>query len=159
LSWRYGQADSGQQKQAESCGHKGLEKAVLLRSCRAQTVPGHLEICMMKNKAGWVALIVLAIASLLMIFFVMPNINGNKDKVTAAAPADGVAKQPDAKATDVKPADAGSADAKGARRQLAAKRQMPRRRQPGPAPNQPIRPLHGRCRASTCCASSRMAQL
>jgi nucleoid-associated protein YgaU len=62
-----------------------------------------------------VALIVLAIASLLMIFFVMPNINGNKDKVTAAAPADGVAKQPDAKATDVKPADAGSADAKGAR--------------------------------------------
>ncbi|MDW5318057.1 LysM peptidoglycan-binding domain-containing protein [Rhizobium sp. PL01] len=70
---------------------------------------------MMKNKAGWVALIVLAIASLLMIFFVMPNINGSKDKVTAAAPADGVAKQPDAKATDVKPADAGSADAKGAR--------------------------------------------
>jgi nucleoid-associated protein YgaU len=73
------------------------------------------RFCMMKNKAGWVALIVLAIASLLMIFFVMPNINGNKDKVTAEAPADGAAKQPDAKPTDVKPADANSADAKGAR--------------------------------------------
>ncbi|WP_426239788.1 LysM peptidoglycan-binding domain-containing protein [Pararhizobium sp. DWP1-1-3] len=70
---------------------------------------------MMKNKAGWVALIVLAIASLLMIFFVMPNINGSKDKVTAQAPADGVANQPDAKLADVKPADANSADAKGAR--------------------------------------------
>ncbi|WP_428428099.1 LysM peptidoglycan-binding domain-containing protein [Pararhizobium sp.] len=70
---------------------------------------------MMKNKAGWVALIVLAIASLLMIFFVMPNINGSKDKVTAQAPADSVAKQPDATPTDVKPADANTADAKGAR--------------------------------------------
>ncbi len=66
---------------------------------------------MMKNKAGWVALIVLAIASLLMIFFVMPNINGTKDKVTA----DAVTKQPDAKPTGDTPADASTADAKGAR--------------------------------------------
>lgn len=72
---------------------------------------------MMKNKAGWVALIVLAIASLLMIFFVMPNINGGKDKVTAQAPANdaaGVAaNEPGAKPAS--PADAATADAKGAR--------------------------------------------
>ena len=43
---------------------------------------------MMKNKAGWVALIVLAIASLLMVFFVLPNINKGKDTLTADAPAD-----------------------------------------------------------------------
>ncbi|MBP1860718.1 LysM peptidoglycan-binding domain-containing protein [Rhizobium herbae] len=59
---------------------------------------------MMKNKAGWVALIVLAIASLLMIFFVMPNINGNKDKVAADATAESPAKL-----ADTKPADAKSA--------------------------------------------------
>ncbi len=78
---------------------------------------------MMKNKAGWVALIVLAIASLLMIFFVMPNINGNKDKVTADATADSPAKLADTKvarptaesetanatATDAKPADPAAA--------------------------------------------------
>ena len=58
----------------------------------------------MKNKAGWVALIVLAIASLLMIFFVMPNINGNKGKVTTDATAESPAKL-----ADTKPADAKSA--------------------------------------------------
>ncbi|WP_455272141.1 LysM peptidoglycan-binding domain-containing protein [Rhizobium herbae] len=57
---------------------------------------------MMKNKAGWVALIVLAIASLLMIFFVMPNINGDKDKVTAEATADGAAKLAEVKPADTK---------------------------------------------------------
>ena len=71
----------------------------------------------MKNKAGWVALIVLAIASLLMIFFVMPNINGGKDKVTAQAPANDAAgvtaNEPGAKPAS--PADAATADAKGAR--------------------------------------------
>ncbi len=59
---------------------------------------------MMKNKAGWVALIVLAIASLLMIFVVMPNIQGKKDGVTADQPAQ----------DETKPAGA-TADAKGAR--------------------------------------------
>ncbi|WP_438749296.1 LysM peptidoglycan-binding domain-containing protein [Pararhizobium sp. O133] len=59
---------------------------------------------MMKNKAGWVALIVLAIASLLMIFVVMPNIQGKKDTVTAETPAQ----------DEAKPAGA-TADAKGAR--------------------------------------------
>lgn len=59
---------------------------------------------MMKNKTGWVALIVLAIASLLMIFFVMPNINGDKGTVTAEKPA----------ADQAKPAET-AADAKGAR--------------------------------------------
>ena len=59
---------------------------------------------MMKNKAGWVALIVLAIASLLMIFFVMPNINGGKGTVTADKPAQDA----------TKPAET-AADAKGAR--------------------------------------------
>lgn len=57
---------------------------------------------MMKNKAGWVALIVLAIASLLMIFFVLPNINGGKDKITAEATGDSTAKQADAKPVDAK---------------------------------------------------------
>ncbi|MCV9997606.1 LysM peptidoglycan-binding domain-containing protein [Pararhizobium sp. YC-54] len=65
---------------------------------------------MMKNKAGWVALIVLATASLLMIFFVMPNINGGKDKITEEVAADSSAKQAGAN-----PADPKSADAKGAR--------------------------------------------
>ena len=69
---------------------------------------------MMKNKAGWVALIVLAIASLLMIFFVMPNINGSKDKVTAEAPA-----QTPADTAETKPTDSKPADAKGARPTVA----------------------------------------
>ena len=68
----------------------------------------------MKNKAGWVALIVLAIASLLMIFFVMPNINGSKDKVTAEAPA-----QTPADTAETKPTDSKPADAKGARPTVA----------------------------------------
>ncbi len=59
---------------------------------------------MMKNKAGWVALIVLAIASLLMIFVVMPNIQGKKDGITAQQPAEDASK----------PAET-AADAKGAR--------------------------------------------
>lgn len=62
---------------------------------------------MMKNKAGWVALIVLAIATLLMVFFVMPNINGDKDKLTADSPAQTLA--------DTNPAAETPADAKGAR--------------------------------------------
>lgn len=62
---------------------------------------------MMKNKAGWVALIVLAIATLLMVFFVMPNINGDKDKVTADSPAQTPA--------ETSPAAETPADAKGAR--------------------------------------------
>ncbi|OBZ96472.1 peptidoglycan-binding protein LysM [Pararhizobium polonicum] len=81
---------------------------------------------MMKNKAGWVALIVLAAASLLMVFFVLPNINSGKDTVTADAPADNAVKPADTKGarptaesetaaaapaeTDAKPADAKSAD-------------------------------------------------
>ena len=59
---------------------------------------------MMKNKASWVALIVLAIASLLMIFFVLPNIDGSESTVTAEKPAQ----------EETKPADV-AADAKGAR--------------------------------------------
>ncbi len=62
---------------------------------------------MMKNKAGWVALIVLAIATLLMVFFVMPNINGDKDKLTADSPAQTPA--------ETSPAAETPADAKGAR--------------------------------------------
>ncbi|WEZ83914.1 LysM peptidoglycan-binding domain-containing protein [Rhizobium sp. 32-5/1] len=60
---------------------------------------------MLKNKAGWVALIVLAIATVLMIFFVMPNLKGIKDQPTAETPATG----------DAKPGDTTAADAKGAR--------------------------------------------
>lgn len=36
---------------------------------------------MMKNPAGWLALLVLAIATLLMVFFVMPRINGDKTPI------------------------------------------------------------------------------
>ncbi len=43
----------------------------------------------MKNRAGWLALIVLAIASLLMIFFVMPRINQESKPVAAAINAAG----------------------------------------------------------------------
>ncbi|MCV9965871.1 LysM peptidoglycan-binding domain-containing protein [Pararhizobium sp. BT-229] len=75
---------------------------------------------MMKNKAGWVALIVLAIASLLMVFFVLPNINKGKDTVTADAPVDSPAKLAETKGartatesastgTDAKPADPAAA--------------------------------------------------
>ncbi|CAN7563117.1 LysM peptidoglycan-binding domain-containing protein [Pararhizobium sp. LjRoot238] len=62
---------------------------------------------MMKNKAGWVALIVLAIASLLMVFFVLPNIDKGKDTLTADAPADSAAKLADTKST--RPAAEGEA--------------------------------------------------
>jgi len=60
---------------------------------------------MLKNKAGWVALIVLAIATVLMIFFVMPNLSGIKDRPVAGTPA----------VDEAKPADTAAADAKGAR--------------------------------------------
>ncbi|OJF94495.1 LysM peptidoglycan-binding domain-containing protein [Pararhizobium antarcticum] len=60
---------------------------------------------MLKNKAGWVALIVLAIATVLMVFFVMPNLSGIKDTPVAGTPD----------VTDAKPADTAAADAKGAR--------------------------------------------
>ncbi|EJK85147.1 LysM peptidoglycan-binding domain-containing protein [Agrobacterium rhizogenes] len=36
---------------------------------------------MMKNRAGWLALLVLVIATLLMVFFVMPRINGDKKPI------------------------------------------------------------------------------
>ena len=36
---------------------------------------------MMKNRAGWLALLVLVAATLLMVFFVMPRINGNKNPI------------------------------------------------------------------------------
>lgn len=62
---------------------------------------------MMKNKAGWVALIVLAIASLLMVFFVLPNINEGKDTLTADTPVDSPAKLTDAKSA--RPAAGGEA--------------------------------------------------
>ncbi len=60
---------------------------------------------MLKNKAGWVALIVLVIATVLMIFFVMPNLRGIKDQPTAETPAADITKL----------ADTATADAKGAR--------------------------------------------
>ncbi|WP_349433704.1 LysM peptidoglycan-binding domain-containing protein [Pararhizobium sp. A13] len=62
---------------------------------------------MMKNKAGWVALIVLAIASLLMFFFVLPNINKGKDTLTADAPVDSPATLADTKSA--RPAAEGEA--------------------------------------------------
>ncbi|MGG6895953.1 LysM peptidoglycan-binding domain-containing protein [Rhizobium sp. BR 315] len=36
---------------------------------------------MMKNRAGWLALLVLVIATVLMVFFVMPRINGSKNPI------------------------------------------------------------------------------
>ncbi|MFK0163750.1 LysM peptidoglycan-binding domain-containing protein [Rhizobium sp. NPDC090279] len=36
---------------------------------------------MMKNRAGWLALLVLVVATLLMVFFVMPRINGDKSPI------------------------------------------------------------------------------
>ncbi|MGV1792443.1 LysM peptidoglycan-binding domain-containing protein [Rhizobium sp. A37_96] len=36
---------------------------------------------MMKNRAGWLALLVLVVATLLMVFFVMPRINGDKNPI------------------------------------------------------------------------------
>ncbi|MCJ9753608.1 peptidoglycan-binding protein LysM, partial [Neorhizobium sp. BETTINA12A] len=44
---------------------------------------------MMKNRAGWLALIVLAIASLLMVFFVMPAINKDSKPIGDAINAAG----------------------------------------------------------------------
>ncbi|KAB1085899.1 LysM peptidoglycan-binding domain-containing protein [Neorhizobium galegae] len=72
---------------------------------------------MMKNRAGWLALIVLAIASLLMVFFVMPAINKDSkpigDAINAAGNAvkDAVTEpQQAAKAPDAaKPADPAAA--------------------------------------------------
>ncbi|MFT4183856.1 MAG: LysM peptidoglycan-binding domain-containing protein [Rhizobium sp.] len=39
---------------------------------------------MMKNRAGWLALLVLVIATILMVFFVMPRINGDKKPIGEA---------------------------------------------------------------------------
>lgn len=72
---------------------------------------------MMKNRAGWLALIVLAIASLLMVFLVMPAINKDSkpigDAINAAGNAvkDAVTEpQPTARAPDAaKPADQAAA--------------------------------------------------
>lgn len=67
---------------------------------------------MMKNKAGLVALIVLAIATLLMIFFVLPNIQGEKAPMTAgqeAKPADNATTQQGSQAPNAQ-ADAGNTD-------------------------------------------------
>ena len=36
---------------------------------------------MMKNRAGWLALLVLVVATILMVFFVMPRINGDKKSI------------------------------------------------------------------------------
>jgi nucleoid-associated protein YgaU len=74
---------------------------------------------MMKNRAGWLALIVLAIASLLMVFLVMPAINKDSkpigDAINAAGNAvkDAVTEpQPTARAPDAaKPADQATATA------------------------------------------------
>nr|WP_250812901.1 LysM peptidoglycan-binding domain-containing protein [Neorhizobium tomejilense] len=74
---------------------------------------------MMKNRAGWLALIVLAIASLLMVFLVMPAINKDSkpigDAINAAGNAvkDAVTEpQPTARAPDAaKPADQAAATA------------------------------------------------
>jgi nucleoid-associated protein YgaU len=68
---------------------------------------------MMKNKAGWVALIVLAIASLLMVFFVLPNINKGKGTLTADAPVDSPATLTDTK--NARPAAGGEAATNTAR--------------------------------------------
>jgi nucleoid-associated protein YgaU len=68
---------------------------------------------MMKNKAGWVALIVLAIASLLMFFFVLPNINKGKGTLTADAPVDSPATLTDTK--NARPAAGGEAATNTAR--------------------------------------------
>lgn len=72
---------------------------------------------MMKNRAGWLALIVLAIASLLMVFFVMPVLNRDSKPIGAAINAAGNAvkdavtePQPTARAPDAtKPADQAAA--------------------------------------------------
>ncbi len=61
----------------------------------------------MKNKAGLVALIVLAAATALMVFFVLPNINGNKETPPVDSKSEPAAENP--------AADAPAADAKGNR--------------------------------------------
>lgn len=63
----------------------------------------------MKNRAGWLALIVLAIASLLMIFVVMPRINQDAEPVAAAINAAGDAVK-DAVKDGNKPAETAKLD-------------------------------------------------
>jgi nucleoid-associated protein YgaU len=93
-----------------------------------QRSPG--EALMMRNRAGWLALIVLAIASLLMVFFVLPRLDqGSKpigDAINAAGDAvkktvvENAPKPEDAKPGDQKPAEQASAAPKTAKPQAPA---------------------------------------
>ncbi len=95
---------------------------------------------MMKNRAGWLALIVLAIASLLMVFFVMPGINRDSKPIGAAINAAGNAvkdavtePQQTARAPDAaKPADQAAAPSAAA--QPAAPQTTPAQTTPAQAP-------------------------
>ncbi|MGH6809301.1 MAG: LysM peptidoglycan-binding domain-containing protein [Ensifer adhaerens] len=69
---------------------------------------------MIKNKAGWVALTVLAAATALMIFVVQPNLRGDKD-----ASADGAANGP-AQTSDAASSNGGPQPSPGASNETAA---------------------------------------
>lgn len=108
---------------------------------------------MMKNRAGWLALIVLAIASLLMVFLVMPAINKDSkpigDAINAAGNAvkDAVTEpQPTARAPDTaKPADQAAA--------TAPQTAQPTTPSPAGQTTAAMTPP-----PSTCCVSSRTAR-
>jgi nucleoid-associated protein YgaU len=78
----------------------------------------------MKNRAGWLALIVLAIASLLMIFVVMPRINQDSKPVAAAINAAGDAVK-DAVTEGNKPPETAKAEAQTAAPSSAASANAP----------------------------------
>lgn len=78
----------------------------------------------MKNRAGWLALIVLAIASLLMIFVVMPRINQESKPVAAAINAAGDAVK-DAVTEGNKPPETAKAEAQTAAPSSAAPANAP----------------------------------
>jgi len=78
----------------------------------------------MKNRAGWLALIVLAIASLLMIFVVMPRINQESKPVAAAINAAGDAVK-DAVTEGNKPPETAKAEAQTAAPSSAASANAP----------------------------------
>nr|WP_075290297.1 LysM peptidoglycan-binding domain-containing protein [Pararhizobium arenae] len=62
----------------------------------------------MKNKAGLVALIVLAAATALMVFFVLPNVSGDKETPSAESKSEPAAETPAADAKGSRPTTEGS---------------------------------------------------
>ncbi|KQZ63013.1 hypothetical protein ASD54_01065 [Rhizobium sp. Root149] len=93
---------------------------------------------MIHNRAGWLALAVLAVATLLMVFFVMPRLSGDeKPQTTAMTPAAPATQAPTPAAPETSASQSATAD-KGAKPQAETKQDvLPAPEKPAAAPASP----------------------